>query len=713
MACRASDVNQWGMYVRLLNRVVLCAALVAGSVAATAAPIGAAPAAPFTFWSIQGPGVSVATSDITASMSSNDLFFAATTSANHVGGQIVAENSGVLAIGTYPLGNGPSDSHAWVGLDACYSETSGTLTITQVDISGTTLVDFAASYSAVCSNGTFGGEIRWQSDTDFQGATTSTQAIDFATQDVGYASAPHTVTITGVGSTPTNIGTPTISGTNASEFTISADTCAGIALASGQTCSLSLVAKLDSQQDRTASLSIPEDGIAGASVIPLHGYGNWTGRGTYAAVAPTRILDTRKGIGAAKKPLGAGGVLHLQVGGTYIENGPEIPTIGVAAVVLTLTVTGPTTSSYLTAYPTGSARPTASSINFVKGWTGANTITVPVNAAGKVDIYNAYGSTQIIADVIGYYGGPGDVYGMIGGAYHPLTKAERMFDSRSDGGPLPAGYYMTLWQDFGAVNAHITAFAANVTATGATATGYLTAWNGFNGIPTASVVNFGKGSTVADNAIIPAAMCDQVLKYDLPKGCGNQPSISIYNGQGAGKVNFIIDVVGYYTDATVSGGEHFTPIAPRRILDSRSGMGPIGAAKQAAVTAPAGLLDAQSDAISINLTAVSPTASTYLSLWPTGGTQPAVSAINPAARQTVANGAIVQLGTSNRISVYNRAGSTNVLIDVSGVFDLFPYVQDGAGWIVPGAKSGAQPNTQAAPTGPQGSGWSQPTAFRR
>src|ERR1700755_2924279 len=83
--------------------------------------------------------------------------------------------------------------------------------------------------------------------------------------------------------------------------------------------------------------------------------------GTYTPVAPTRILDTRSGLGAPKKIVGPGGIVHLQVAGRG-----GVPATGVSAVVLNLTVTGTLGNGYLTAYPDGVTRPTASSINFAK-----------------------------------------------------------------------------------------------------------------------------------------------------------------------------------------------------------------------------------------------------------------------------------------------------------------------------------------------------------
>ncbi|HKF77599.1 MAG TPA: fibronectin type III domain-containing protein, partial [Candidatus Dormibacteraeota bacterium] len=84
--------------------------------------------------------------------------------------------------------------------------------------------------------------------------------------------------------------------------------------------------------------------------------------GTYHALIPARVLDTRSGGG----PLGPGQTLPLPVTGQggvpALVNGA-----GVSAVVLNVTVTDTTAASFLTVFPTGTALPTASSLNWVAG----------------------------------------------------------------------------------------------------------------------------------------------------------------------------------------------------------------------------------------------------------------------------------------------------------------------------------------------------------
>lgn len=123
--------------------------------------------------------------------------------------------------------------------------------------------------------------------------------------------------------------------------------------------------------------------------------------GTYAALSPSRALDTRAANGAPAASVGPGGTVHLQVLGRG-----GVPASGVSAVVLNVTVTGPTGPGFITAYPDGTAMPTASNLNFVAGQTVSNLVVVPVGADGKVALTNgSTGTVQLLADVSGYFSG--------------------------------------------------------------------------------------------------------------------------------------------------------------------------------------------------------------------------------------------------------------------------------------------------------------------
>jgi len=507
--------------------------------------------------------------------------------------------------------------------------------------------------------------------------TTSPDSLSFGDQKVGEPGAERTVTVTSTSTEPITLGTATVTGTDAPAFTKKTDTCSGATLALNQTCQIGVVPNATKVGSQTATLTVSDTSGTSTKTVPLSLVGSVGAKGAYYAVTPARVLDTRSGVGAPAAMLGTQKSLDLQVTGRG-----GVPSVGVSAVVLNVTVTGSTAASFLTVYPTGADRPTASSINFAKGWTGANSVTIGVGDGGKVRIYNQYGATHVIADVVGFYAADSTVIpaaGTTDADFYPM-KPERWIDTRPDGnnGRLGNGDYYQLGWDFGAAfNPSVRAVAVNITAVSPTGNGYLSAWNGQTGaFPSTSTLNYTTGHNVPNMAIVPTSPCNETWC-----NANGIPMIGVINTTSASAAtHLIVDIVGVYDNATPGDGLRFRPITPQRITDTRSGLGyptAFGPGVSGTVTAPASV--AQANALAFNVTAVNPTASTYLTLWPAGIAQPTVSNLNPSVGQTVANAAIVGLGTNKAFSIYNAGGSTNVLVDVVGTFQsLFPASTAGA-----------------------------------
>ena len=124
--------------------------------------------------------------------------------------------------------------------------------------------------------------------------------------------------------------------------------------------------------------------------------------GLFVSMAPTRVLDTRSAIGVAvAKPVAADHSIDLALAG----NG-GLPATGISAVVLNVTAAESLAPGFITAWPTGSPKPTASNLNV----TGANQdianlVSVAVGATGSVSLYTQPGG-DLIADLAGYYIAP-------------------------------------------------------------------------------------------------------------------------------------------------------------------------------------------------------------------------------------------------------------------------------------------------------------------
>jgi hypothetical protein len=113
------------------------------------------------------------------------------------------------------------------------------------------------------------------------------------------------------------------------------------------------------------------------------------------AIAPIRVVDTRSGVGVSG-PLQAGQTVTLELAGA---NG--IPANATAAM-LNVTVVGGTASSFLVMFPSGTSRPSSSTVNWSDARAVANALTVGIGADQKVALYNEAGSVQVIVDVQGY-----------------------------------------------------------------------------------------------------------------------------------------------------------------------------------------------------------------------------------------------------------------------------------------------------------------------
>ena len=232
---------------------------------------------------------------------------------------------------------------------------------------------------------------------------------------------------------------------------------------------------------------------------------------------------------------------------------------------------------------------------------------------------------------------------------------QRLFDTR-DGtggrnGPLSAGesWPFVIRGQYG-VPADAVAVAINLTAVGATAATYVTAWPGGQTRPVTSNLNPVPGMAVPNLAIIRL---------------GASGDVNFFNN--TGNVHLLADVVGYFRDGTSVG---MNPLAPTRLLDTRLEMGALGGGQMLDLqVAGRGGVSGTPEAVALNVTVTGPTAGSFLTVWPSGEPRPFASSVNMIPGQTVPNMVLARVGTNGKVSIYNNTGSTDVVVDVLGCFD--------------------------------------------
>jgi len=456
-------------------------------------------------------------------------------------------------------------------------------------------------------------------------------------QAVGPPSAPsHVTAIAGAASATIAWDAPADGGSGITGYTVTASpggaSCTWVA--GPRSCSISGLTVGVSYQFAVTATNASGTGppASSSAVVPRAG-------GRYHPVAPARVLDSRTAVGGWPGPLGADG--------RDLALDPATVPSSATAVILNVTVTAPSTNSYLTVWPSGEARPTASNLNYAPSQTIANQVTVRIGAGHAVQFATAAGTTHLVADVVGWFDdGTG-----AGSSYNPMTPT-RILDSRSSAGgwanQLTAGAPRDL--ALNGVPTDATAVIANITATGSTAGSYLTVWPAGQPRPTASNLNFAAGETIPNLAVVPIG-ADRKISF----------------ATNTGSTDVVVDVAGWFSPST---GSRFHPLSPLRVLDDRLGVGlsgPWGPNESRTLTVQPPVPDDATGLVA-NVTATNPTAPSFVRVHPAGQALPNVSNLNFARGQTIPNLVMTPIGTNHGVTFHNTSGSVDLVADVVGFY---------------------------------------------
>ncbi len=201
------------------------------------------------------------------------------------------------------------------------------------------------------------------------------------------------------------------------------------------------------------------------------------------------------------------------------------------------------------------------------------------------------------------------------------------------------------------------AYSLNLTVVPHGTLGYLTAWPSGLTRPEISTLNSVDGRVKANAAIVPA---------------GSDQAISLYVSDTS---DVVVDIDGYFVAGQPPSALAFYPLTPCRVADTRNPDGPLGGpyltGKQArdfpVLSATSCNIPATAQAYSLNFTVAPHVLLNYLTVWPTGQSQPLVSTLNAPTGAVTANAALVPAGTGGDISVF-ATDDTDLIIDINGYF---------------------------------------------
>jgi hypothetical protein len=246
------------------------------------------------------------------------------------------------------------------------------------------------------------------------------------------------------------------------------------------------------------------------------------------------------------------------------------------------------------------------------------------------------------------------------GGFVPIAPS-RVLDTRASGGSLQPNVGRAVTVTGGSVPFGAAAVSLNVTVVDPSA-GYLAVWPADQARPSTSVLNYDNGQTIANAVTVRLS-------------AGGQIAVA-----SSSSAHLLIDVVGWYaapaTTTNAAGqrwavptpGGGFFGITPTRVLDSRASrkMAP-GEVRVLPLDLGVDMAGSTAGAVVLNLTAVSPDGSGYLSVVGNGDSLGEASSLNFGRHPAVANQVTARVGVGNAIVLYASA-PVDVIVDVMGFY---------------------------------------------
>lgn len=244
---------------------------------------------------------------------------------------------------------------------------------------------------------------------------------------------------------------------------------------------------------------------------------------------------------------------------------------------------------------------------------------------------------------------PGTGADAAAGAFVPLAPC-RLLDTRSDAPGRLGPDVMTAVHAGGrcGVPDDAIALSLSVASTESSADGYVTLWPSESVRPTTANLTFAAGETRSNGAVVPTSA---------------HASFGVFANAGT---HVVIDVTGAFVPADHATAGRFVPMAPERLLDSRTAGAPLAAGTSVRVALPTGV-PADATALAVTIATTDAAGPGFFTAHPPGVTRPTSSALTTDRRgQIRASGQIVPVDRDGFV-VYTQSGA-HVIVDVTGWF---------------------------------------------
>ena len=375
--------------------------------------------------------------------------------------------------------------------------------------------------------------------------------------------------------------------------------------------------------------------------------------GRLVPIVPTRVLDTRSGLGVS-----AAGLTTANTTTTLTLPVATVPSNAIA-VALNVTQTEPTGPGFVTVFPGYTSRPGTSNLNSTfRGETVANAAITKLGTGRSVALYTQV-SSHLVIDVTGYWLPAAT---SSAGRFVAATDPHRLLDTRSGVGapasrPGAGGQVDLQVNGVGPVPATgVQAVAVVVTVTEPTLPGFVTVWPTGTVRPVASTVNpVAAGESRSNLAIVPV---------------GTNGKISLFT---LNPTHLVVDVAGYFTDATApnTSAGLFQVVNTGRFFDSRlaANAPKLVGGQSRQISLPS--VPSTATAVVYNLTATETAGGGFFTAYALNRTLPLASNVNfeGTNRNRAALAITPTPPAAKAVNVFTNTGA-HAIVDVVGWFDV-------------------------------------------
>jgi hypothetical protein len=354
----------------------------------------------------------------------------------------------------------------------------------------------------------------------------------------------------------------------------------------------------------------------------------------FVPATPSRLLDTRTGVGTSVGALAAGCTLVVR---------PAVAA-GSTAVAVNLVAVGPGSGGFLTAYACGSTRPNVSAVQLLPGGAASASTFVPLAPDGSFCVFTS-STTQVVIDLFGSFAPSG------GNLFEPITTSRR-YDSRSTKRLVPARTLVRVpTRGRGAAPSGTAAASLVVHALDATGDGHVTVWPCDVPMPTVSSLNVSRGASVTNAVDVRVAANGDVCLM------------------ASTSMHLAVDLAGWYGPGATT---RYRALPPARVADTRTGLAWAGALARNAsrrldVTGSAGVPTSGVRAVAAQVSAVEGSRGGFVTVHPCLASTPDVSVLRYAAGRNVTAAVRGSVSRGGDWCVVTN-GTTHLVVDVVGWF---------------------------------------------